>query len=287
MGLIEWLQTFVSPFMDAMWGAITQMGSEDFFLVFVPLVFWCIDDRKGWLLLNLLIASTVSNDLLKHLFATSRPDPAAVRVIMSETGTGYAFPSGHTQNATVFWGYLASQLKRKAWWALAGLLILLVGASRLYLGLHWPQDVLGGFVIGSAIVAIGIWATPRIAAGDIFAGKAPLWWGSVIVPIVVFAAYPNDTTSLALGVICGVNLGYGILLPLTGQGFPVRVMFLKQVAKMVIGLGGLLLIRVLLKMVLPDPIAFRFLRYAVMGIWCGLAAPLLFRAWFSDRADAG
>ena len=283
MSLIRWLQTFESPLMDSVWGTITQMGSEDFFLIFVPLIFWCIDDRRGWLFLNLLIVSTVSNDLLKNLFATSRPDPSIVRVIMSDTGTGYAFPSGHTQNAAVFWGYLASQLKHKVWWALAGLMVLLVGASRLYLGLHWPQDVLGGFLFGSAIVVMGMWVTPRIISGDAFRSKVILSWASVALPILAFAAFPNDITALALGVICGVNLGYVILLPAIGGGFPVRVAFLKQVAKMVIGLGGLLLIRVLLKMVLPDLAIFRFIRYAVMGIWCGLAAPLLFAAWFSDR----
>jgi membrane-associated phospholipid phosphatase len=281
--LIQWLQSFQSPLMDSIWGAITQTGSEEFFIFLLPLVFWCIDDRRGWLLLNLVIASVVSNGLLKELFATSRPDPSVVRVLMPETGPGHAFPSGHTQNATTTWGYLASQLKSMRWWALAGVMVLLVGASRLYLGLHWPQDILGGLLFGAIIVALGNWATPRVTQGDVIEMRPLLWWASVALPIAVFSVAPSDTTSLGMGVICGLNLGYGILLPRFADGFPVRVAPPKQVAKMAIGLSGLLLIRGLLKALLPDPQVFRFIRYAIMGLWSGLAAPLIFRALFSER----
>ena len=110
-----------------------------------------------------------------------------------------------------------------------------------------------------------------------------LWWASVLLPLAVYAVAPSDTTSLGMGAVCGLNLGYGILLPRLADGFPVKVAFPRQVAKMAIGLGGLILVRMFLKAVLPAPSIFRFIRYAVMGIWSGLAAPLIFRSLFAGK----
>ena len=62
-------------------------------------------------------------------------------------------PSGHAQGAVVFWGYLATQLKRPFWWALAIFMPLIVGIGRVYVGDHFPQDVLVGWTLGIVIVA--------------------------------------------------------------------------------------------------------------------------------------
>lgn len=85
---------------------------------------------------------------LKHLFHRPRPEVIFDRL-------GYSFPSGHSFFAVVVYGTLAYLLARmlprrvRSWvWSTAGLAILLVGFSRIYLGEHYPSDVLAGFVVG-------------------------------------------------------------------------------------------------------------------------------------------
>jgi membrane-associated phospholipid phosphatase len=101
--------------------------------------------------------------VLKLIVNRPRPSPDLVRVFVVEEGSG--FPSGHAFFATVFFGLLAyfaySHLQKRSLrvLALSGflLLILLVGASRVYLGAHWPSDVLGGFLLGAVFLAALIW----------------------------------------------------------------------------------------------------------------------------------
>ena len=81
-----------------------------------------------------------------------------------------SFPSGHSANAAAAWfalaWILASLVERRALkvvvWSVAGLVVAIVGVSRLYLGVHWPSDVLAGWAIGAAWVVLGAWAARRL-----------------------------------------------------------------------------------------------------------------------------
>ena len=103
-------------------------------------------DRKEWILLVVLISvSWGINELLKVIFAISRPpDELHLASVI-----GYGFPSGHAQMSMVLWGWVGRQFKILAPCAL---LIFLIGISRIYLGVHYPNQVLGGWVIGFMIL---------------------------------------------------------------------------------------------------------------------------------------
>ena len=113
---------------------------------------------------------------LKLVVNRPRPTPDLVRVFQAEPGN--SFPSGHAFLAIVFWGLLAyfalTRLQRRSLrvLTLSGFLviILLVGASRVYLGAHWPSDVLGGYVVGALLLTALVWLDrrwkPRLESGS-------------------------------------------------------------------------------------------------------------------------
>ena len=276
MDFIHWLQSFSSPAADTFWGAVTDMMSEDVFLTLIPVIFWCVDAWKGWFFANLMVASIFVNEGLKAATNMPRPTSDQVRVLREDTVSGSAFPSGHTQYAVAFWGYLAWWSRTWYMWVLAVVLIVLIGLSRLYLGLHLPQDVIGGALIGAALLALAMWVSRRWlpkAATDV-----SLWSGIafVIVPAVIFFLLPNKTVAVAGGMAAGFNLGYLLILPRHIGTFPVRVGAGAQAIKIVIGIGGVLALRLGLKAFFPEELPFDFLRYTMVGLWVGWLAPFVF-----------
>jgi undecaprenyl-diphosphatase len=117
---------------------------------------------------DLLIAGVVvalalgTNPLIKDLVERSRP--ASSQLTVRETAAGYGFPSGHTQAATLIYGFLAySDFSTRAaarWLAAlgAGSAVLLIGLDRVYNGVHWPSDVVGGCAFGGVLLAICVTA---------------------------------------------------------------------------------------------------------------------------------
>jgi membrane-associated phospholipid phosphatase len=276
MEIIQWLQSFSSPAADVFWGALSQMNTETFMVLLMTLIFWCVDARSGWLLANLYLASVVVHDSLKLVTNVSRPSADDVRVLHVETAFGSSMPSGHAQDATVFWGYVAWRLRRRWVTALAAVMILLVAISRVYLGLHWPADVVAGIAVGAVILAAGIALSRRWLAGRSWDMALPARVLLVAIPALVFVLVPRELIPMATGFAAGVNLGVLWLWPRTGGAFPVRVGLPAQALKLLIGWGGLMLLRVALKALLPETELADFMRYVTLGLWAGWVAPLVF-----------
>jgi len=111
-----------------------------------------------------LVVVTILNQLLKRLL--QRPRPTEFRIIEE---TGYSFPSGHSMVSMAFYGYLIYLIYRFVknkylkWISivLLSLLICLIGISRIYLGVHYTSDVLGGFLISISYLVIYISASNK------------------------------------------------------------------------------------------------------------------------------
>ncbi len=116
-------------------------------------VFWSVDKRLGGVLITNVIIGSNINQTAKNIVCAYRPwvrDPGLIPAEAAMEGaTGYSFPSGHTMQAVGTMGVLAHEFRsKKLLRVLSVVLPLLTGLSRLYLGVHTPQDVLAGLLIG-------------------------------------------------------------------------------------------------------------------------------------------
>ena len=155
--LIEALQRF--GWLKAPMLLFSALGSEPFFLLLLPLIYWNIDRRIGARLGVLLIGSVVINDVIKVAFALPRPFwSRGIHQLAPQPETTFGFPSGHAQSTAAIWTFLALQTRRpRLWVPLALALLICVALSRLFLGAHYPLDLVGGALIGYA----GLWVFLR------------------------------------------------------------------------------------------------------------------------------
>ena len=150
-----------TPLLDTLMQGVTELGGETLFMLFMLVVFWCVDKNKGYFLMLLCFTGTAVNQMLKITFCIPRPwvlDPSFEIVESARAGaTGFSFPSGHT--AASFAAVFALRASGSPLWKPALVLAAGIAFSRLYLYVHWPTDVLGGILVGAAAG----WAGARLA----------------------------------------------------------------------------------------------------------------------------
>jgi len=269
--VIQSVQAWGNPVLDAVFKTITFLGDEKFALLIVPFLYWALDKALALRMSFLYLGSAYVNTVLKAAFAVPRPSPSAVRVITPTEG--YAFPSGHAQTTTTVWGYLAAQVRKRWFWAVTAVLIVLVGLSRVYLGVHYPQDVIVGTVIGLALIAIYNWLLHSYA-GRIRLSLPAKLAVAFVVPLILLALHAETDTGSSMGTLLG--LGVGVTLEGEWVRFSSAGPWGKRVTRFVAGLIILLGLYFGLKVVLPEGILFRTVRYALISLWASLGAPWMF-----------
>ncbi len=279
LDFIHTVQLVHGPALDAVFKGVTFLGNEEFFLLLVPLLFWCVDFAVGARLAVVFLLSTYVNVVVKEIFAHPRPfelDPT-VKLCDAE---GYDLPSGHSQSAVVVWGYLATVF-RKTWaWVVAIVLVVLIGFSRVYLGVHFPSSVLAGWTLGGVLLAVYLALGPRIEAWLRDAGLIAQLALAVVVPLVLLALCPTKDTSSSMAAMLGMGVGFVLARRVTP--FSARGPLWQRAVRLLIGVSVLAALYVGLKLIFPaegEPLyaTMRVLRYALVGLWGALGAPWLFR----------
>ena len=276
--VVVWFQQF-SPALDIPFKILTFLGDKEFFLLLMPLVYWCFDRQAGARLFMLLLISACLNEGVKLLADQPRPfnfDPRVLKLVHEDSG---GFPSGHTQNAVVVWGYLAWRFKKQFLWLLAGFLILIIPVSRIYLGAHFPTDLLGGYAIGALVLFLFLRLDPSIASW--FEQRGALFQLATVLGIpailVLFIPPGHDGLLTAVGALMGVATG--MVLERRWVRFCSGGPWSKQVIRYVTGaiiiFAVWLGLRIAFKQLEPAGF-YRVVRYALVGLWGGLGAPWLF-----------
>lgn len=167
--LTRWLVANRVDWLTSLMRGITQLADPWFVVTFVTVVGLVVVWRRDrWRMdLTVLVVSSGGAALLMTgiKLLIERPRPSIGAVVAS--ASGFAFPSGHSTLAVAMFGAaawvaarkVADRRKQLAIWALAVVLALLVGFSRLYLGVHWLSDVLGGFTLAALWLVLTITAT--------------------------------------------------------------------------------------------------------------------------------
>jgi undecaprenyl-diphosphatase len=163
---------FISDNLTEFMKLITFFGSATAFIIIslVLLFFNIFYKNKKYFIFSLLspvnlALGSIFNFMLKQLFRRARPD--VLKLI--EIG-GFSFPSGHSMSSMIFYGfiiYVSLKLLRSRGkyliTAILSVLVLSIGISRIYLGVHYASDVLGGFIMGIGWLIVFIRATKKLA----------------------------------------------------------------------------------------------------------------------------
>ena len=290
---------------------LSVLGSEPFFLLLLPLVYWNIDRRLGARLGVLLIFSIALNDVIKVAFGLPRPFwSAGIRQLAPSPETTFGFPSGHAQSTAALWTFLALQTRRPLLWcALAFVLLVLVALSRLFLGAHYPLDVGGGAVIGYAVLALFLcaekpllaWWSAHSLTAQIGASAlvclvlgALYWLGARHLAVLPqtspgFETYVKAVAGLSFARRVGALFGLlcGLALARRGGGFEVVATRAHKILRFVVGIAVLgALYALALSKRLPQELPLAFAGYFLLTLWVTLGAPWLFVRLKLMRAES-
>lgn len=296
MGFLHFLASLRTPFWDAVFGMITQLGDETFFIVAALLIFWCVDKQGGYFLLTVGFFGITVNETLKLIFRVPRPwitdssfSPVASAV---ERAVGYSFPSGHTQNAVCLFGSMARLTKKRALRILCVLLACAVAFSRMYLGVHTPMDVGVSAAVSLCLLLLLSFLFQKFGTDPRFFVFLIGLMALMSIGFLFFASRIVEPDSLLsenaasgithgcymLGGIIGLAAGYPMEKRLIR--FDTKAPLFGQVLKLSIGFLTVLLIKSLLK----EPLLLLFhgspyahtVRYAAVVLFAVLVYPLTF-----------
>jgi membrane-associated phospholipid phosphatase len=289
--VFEFFRSIATPGLDKVVKVVTDLGSVSFYMIAIPIIYWCVNKSLGFSLGMITSISSYINVGLKFIFKIPRPYVAYPHLdapdYLLSTGTGWSFPSGHAQGTSTFWAYSAWQVKRAGFTALSVIIVAVVGLTRVYATVHYPTDVLVGTALGLIIVQLYMYLEHILAQRKTRISVGTAVAASIVIPGVAFALssisfeLARESASL-LGFTMGLGVGYA--LEKEYVKYDVRACLLIQVVKVLWGLAVLMGIRYGLKAILPEGSFWQMLRYAVMALWGTYGAPLMFKAVFNREA---
>lgn len=288
MDFLWFLEGLRTPALTKFFEFVTLLGEETFAIAVICIVYWCVNKKLAYRISFTYFTAGLLVQTLKIFFRIPRPwvlDPSFQPVPGAlRTATGYSFPSGHTQSATSLFGTLA--LAEKKLWrrALFVLVFLLVGFSRMYLGVHTPKDVLTSLAL-SLVIAFALTKVMTAIENDrkydrlILLILAAI---SIAVTICAFTLYGKGIIDSHYVADCckaaGAGLGFAVgwYLETTYIHFSTRTKTLRgQIIKAAIGLSIAVLLRSGLKLLLGTAPAAGFVRYFILVLWVVVLYPYI------------
>lgn len=294
MDLLWWFEANRTSFFDTIFSSITRLGEEMSLIAIFCIIFWCVNKKMAYVVGYSFFLSGLIVQGMKILFRVPRPwvydatfEPVGGSIAAS---TGYAFPSGHTQNAAALLGGIGIVLKKNWLKIILYVLALLVGFSRLYLGVHYLEDVLVSLLITFVIV---FFVNKFISDEQPSKTKQLLLSGVLAlfaVAVIFYATYlyhtgltvPSqlrDSTRIA-----GAAIGFAV-------GMYIEQMHIKfspksrniplHILKIILGVAGMIAIQEGFRL-LGTGLVMDAIRYFLVVIWITVFYPLIIKRFFDS-----
>lgn len=277
---------------------ITDIGETLVFIILVAVVYIVYDKRFAKNLAFSLLITVFFNGFFKDLFKDPRPPTnTTTENPLGYTASGYGFPSGHSQSAVGFWGYMAYGFKDKSKPYLIptilSILIGLIALSRVIIGVHDLQDIVGGLIIGVGVLLAFIYSEPYISSKVnnttmnmriliSVAFSLVIFLGGTFISMFIFQVEDNlftDTGAYAQvgGVMLGLSIGYILENEYVGYE-PSKISTKDKVFNLVVGIVILVLTFFSLELLKGffDSFIFRYIRYGLIAFILAFVVPLIF-----------
>ena len=277
---LRWLEGLRTDFLNMVFEGITLLGEETL-IIFIVVALWLTVDKKlAQQVFFVTVASLSVNGIIKNFVQVPRPFTKGITCVRLDTATGYAFPSGHTQGFATWSSFFAIKSKKARLCILAGVLIIAVAISRLYLGAHYPSDVLVGAGLGVGIAALGnclfekVKDVKRLYLGTLLA----------LTPFIVYFLCMADPLFADLFKTFGMLGGLVAVSYLDETTAPLSydVVWWKKLIRVVLGVGLALVLKEAIKLlnvfdVMQISLCIDAIRYFIVVITVGYLCPLLFK----------
>ena len=268
--ILRHIQSIANPFFDFLFQLITICGEQIVLISIISIIYWALDKKFGEYIAYSVLTSVLLNNAIKDIFKMKRPiGEEGIRTLREQTATGYSFPSGHTQSASSFYGSMAIYLKNRVMYIIATVMIILIGFSRLYLGVHYPKDVIVGGILGVLTSLICYKLYNRVE-------------NKMLLYVVTFAIFiPALTFAHSADFIKGMGpyLGFiiGIYIEKRYVNFSTEGNTGNKIIRVLLGIVILLVLQLGLKVILPSGTIFSFIRYALISLIGIGVYPMIFK----------
>ena len=298
MDFLYWLEGIRMPVLNEFMLAITTLGEETAFLAMALIFFWCVDKKRGYLLMSVGFLGTMFNQFMKLWFRIPRPwvldENFTILEQAREAASGYSFPSGHTTSAVGTFGSIAVSSRKRWAQVLSVTVAVLVGISRMYIGVHTPADVLVGaltsillIVLLRNVVLSGSEKGMKVIIAVMIAVAIGLLAFVELYPFPADVDVHNLESGLKnaytmIGCMVGVAVVYTV--DIKYLDFQTKAVWWAQILKAALGLLLVLAVKEGLRSPLDAMFAghmiARAVRYFLIVIVAGIIWPLTFN-WFS------
>lgn len=282
--ILLFFQNHSAPFLDNLAQVVTFFGESTSVLLIGLVIYWCIDKKRGFAIFSSLYTAHIASGVIKSIVRMPRPFTVLpeIKGKRLSTATGYSFPSGHTTTAASFYSSVAMAFRKKALSISCAIMIVLVGLSRMYLGVHWPLDVAAGLILGCTVssllfnlflnvterqlekrfltLSLVIGAFSLVLLGLLWSGKAKA---------ILFSDLMKSSAR-------AFSFWFGSSMEARSVHFRTEGTLPQKVLRYLVGVSGILLIMAM-GTLLKGPLSFlgNHLQYTLMGLWMTWTYPLL------------
>lgn len=289
MNFLRFLEGIRSPVLNNFFQFITYFGQELLIIAFICTLYWCVNKRFAYILGFTYFTAGLCVQTLKITFRIPRPwilDPNFSPVKSAvPAATGYSFPSGHTQGATSLFAPIALHTKKRIVSICCTCAFLLVGFSRMYLGVHTPKDVF----VSMGISLFFAWLTTHFSYFFLDKKKNQkyifLCLTSIAILISIYALFllKFDKISYKYASDClkacgaGIGFAFGWYIEQTYLTFNVKTKHIyTQFLKVIIGLSIALFIKLILTYFIGNNIFGKMTEYFILVLWILVIYPYCF-----------